>query len=158
MQPYKVSHSDTVKCDSPLVESKDYLLSFLLSHCWLAMPQLVLQADWQEVWHSPHPPFFALAQRFFVSIVLMCFIRFLRILFTLELYHKRKTMSIRLIKIFSPLLIFRALFLRFRPLHSLRLSRCVCHSRGQRYPACPQWGSPHSRRSARGRLRLCGTP
>ena len=51
-----------------------YLLSFLDSHCWLAMPQLVLQADWQEVWHSPHPPFFALWQRFLVSIVLICFI------------------------------------------------------------------------------------
>ena len=82
------------------LESKDYLLSFLLSHCWLAMPQLVLQADWQEVWHSPHPPFFALAQRFFVSIVLMCFIRVLRNLFTLELYHKTKILSICLIKYF----------------------------------------------------------
>lgn len=38
------------------------------------MPQLVLQADWQEVWHSPHPPFAALLQRLRVSIVLMCFI------------------------------------------------------------------------------------
>ena len=28
------------------------------------MPQLVLQADWQEVWHSPQPPFLALSQRF----------------------------------------------------------------------------------------------
>jgi hypothetical protein len=37
------------------------------------MPQLVLQADWQEVWHSPHPPFFALSQRLRVFMVLMCF-------------------------------------------------------------------------------------
>ena len=51
-----------------------YLLSFLLSHCWLAIPQLVLQADWQEVWHSPHPPFLALSQRLRVSRVLICFI------------------------------------------------------------------------------------
>ena len=47
----------------------DYFCSF--SHCWLAMPQLVLQADWQEVWHSPQPPFFALSQRFLVSRVLI---------------------------------------------------------------------------------------
>ena len=49
------------------------LLSLVLSHCWFAIPQLVLQADWQEVWHSPQPPFFALSQRLRVSIVLMCF-------------------------------------------------------------------------------------
>ena len=48
-----------------------YLLS-LPSHFWFAIPQLVLQADWQEVWHSPQPPFFALSQRFLVSRVLMC--------------------------------------------------------------------------------------
>jgi len=51
---------------------EDYLDFF--SHCWLAIPQLVLQADWQEVWHSPQPPFFALSQRFLVSRVLICFI------------------------------------------------------------------------------------
>jgi len=49
----------------------NYLDSFLLSHIWFAMPQLVLQADWQEVWHSPQPPFLALSQRFFVSSVLI---------------------------------------------------------------------------------------
>jgi hypothetical protein len=31
-----------------------------------------LQADWQDVWHSPQPPFFALSQRFAVSRVLIC--------------------------------------------------------------------------------------
>jgi ABC-type thiamine transport system ATPase subunit len=36
------------------------------------MPQLVLQADWQEVWHSPQPPFLALSQRLRVSMVTMC--------------------------------------------------------------------------------------
>ena len=51
----------------------DYLFS-LFSHCWLAIPQLVLQADWQDVWHSPQPPFFALSQRLRVSRVLICFI------------------------------------------------------------------------------------
>ena len=48
----------------------DYLLVF--SHFWLATPQLVLQADWQEVWHSPQPPFLALSQRLRVSMVLIC--------------------------------------------------------------------------------------
>jgi len=36
------------------------------------MPQLVLQADWQDVWHSPQPPFALHKLRVF--IVLMCFI------------------------------------------------------------------------------------
>ena len=45
-------------------------LSFF-SHFWLATPQLVLQADWQEVWHSPQPPFLALSHRFRVSKVLI---------------------------------------------------------------------------------------
>jgi hypothetical protein len=49
---------------------RNYLLLF--SHCWLAIPQLVLQADWQDVWHSPQPPFFALWQRLSVLIVLIC--------------------------------------------------------------------------------------
>ena len=33
----------------------------LFSHFWLATVQEVLQADWQEVWHSPQPPLAALA-------------------------------------------------------------------------------------------------
>ena len=63
------------RCRRHICENNNYLLSFLvLSHCWLAIPQLVLQADWQEVWHSPQPPFFALAQRFLVSRVVIRFI------------------------------------------------------------------------------------
>jgi hypothetical protein len=46
----------------------NYLLS-LFSQAWLEMPQLVLQADWQEVWHSPQPPFLALSHRLRVSMV-----------------------------------------------------------------------------------------
>ena len=30
---------------------------------WLATVQLVLQADWQEAWHSPQPPVLALWAR-----------------------------------------------------------------------------------------------
>jgi len=32
----------------------------LFSHFWFATVQEVLQADWQEVWHSPQPPWAAL--------------------------------------------------------------------------------------------------
>ena len=47
------------------------LSTHLFSHFWLATPQLVLQADWQDVWHSPQPPFFALSHRLRVSRVLI---------------------------------------------------------------------------------------
>ena len=72
----------------PLFNRRNYFSS-LFSHCWLAMPQLVLQADWQEVWHSPHPPFFALSQRLRVSIVSICFIivSSKEISFTMLLYN-----------------------------------------------------------------------
>ncbi len=45
------------------------------SHGWLAMPQLVLQALWQEVWHSPQPPFSTLFAMSRVSRERMCFIQ-----------------------------------------------------------------------------------
>ena len=50
------------------------LLAYFCSHFWLATPQEVLQADWQEVWHSPQPPFFALWHKLLVSRVWMWFI------------------------------------------------------------------------------------
>jgi hypothetical protein len=52
-----------------------YFLSavFLFSHGWFATPHDVLQADWQEVWHSPQPPFFVLSFMSLVSIVLILF-------------------------------------------------------------------------------------
>jgi len=31
------------------------------SHCWLAIVQDVLQADWQDVWHLPQPPLAAVS-------------------------------------------------------------------------------------------------
>ena len=46
-----------------------------LQNGWLAMPQLVLQALWQEVWHSPQPPFSRLLAMSRVSRVWMCFIK-----------------------------------------------------------------------------------
>ena len=44
-----------------------YLESF--SQGWFATPQDVLQADWQDVWHSPHPPSLADFSRSLVSTV-----------------------------------------------------------------------------------------
>ena len=49
---------------------------FSCSQLWLPTVQEVLQADWQEVWHSPQPPFFTDSCRFLVAIVLICFIMF----------------------------------------------------------------------------------
>ena len=34
----------------------NYLL-FSLAHFWLPTVHDVLQADWHEAWHLPHPPF-----------------------------------------------------------------------------------------------------
>jgi hypothetical protein len=48
--------------------------AFLFSHCWFAIPQLVLQADWQDVWHSPHPPFSSDLFMSLVFNVMICFI------------------------------------------------------------------------------------
>ena len=41
------------------------------SQVWFPTVQDVLQADWQDVWHSPHPPVLTVSLRFFVVIVLM---------------------------------------------------------------------------------------
>ena len=72
-----------------------YLLFFLFSHCWFAMPQLVLQADWQDVWHSPQPPFLALSQRSRVSMVLMCFMmNVLPCDYLIKIYHTVVHLSI----------------------------------------------------------------
>jgi len=57
-------------------EPPSFLFSYFLScsHFWLATEQEVLLADWQEVWHSPQPPFFADSQRFLELNVLILFI------------------------------------------------------------------------------------
>ena len=41
-----------------IVSGNSYLL---FSQVWFPTVQLVLHADWQDVWHSPHPPFFMLS-------------------------------------------------------------------------------------------------
>ena len=43
------------------------------SQLWLPTVQEVLQADWQEVWHSPQPPFFMDSFKSLVANVLICF-------------------------------------------------------------------------------------
>ena len=43
------------------------------SHFWLATVQDVLQADWQEAWHSPQPPLAAVSFRLALLMVLTCF-------------------------------------------------------------------------------------
>jgi hypothetical protein len=53
--------------------SSNYLDFFSCSHCWFATLQEVLLADWQEVWHSPQPPFLADASRFLEFRVLILF-------------------------------------------------------------------------------------
>jgi len=50
------------------------MLYFACSQVWFPTVQEVLHADWQEVWHSPHPPFFMDFFRSLVFNVLMCFI------------------------------------------------------------------------------------
>jgi hypothetical protein len=42
---------------NPEVLFKNDQFSSLFSQAWFAIPQLVLHALWQEVWHSPQPPF-----------------------------------------------------------------------------------------------------
>ncbi len=60
----------------------------VFSHFWLATPQLVLQADWQEVWHSPQPPFFALWHRLRVSRVLIFSMIKISNLFNIVFFNK----------------------------------------------------------------------
>ena len=45
------------------------------SQVWFPTVQDVLQADWQDVWHSPHPPFLIVFCNFLVFNVFTCFIR-----------------------------------------------------------------------------------
>ena len=96
-----------------------YLLSLALSHFWFAMPQLVLHADWQEVWHSPQPPFFALSHRLRVFKVLICSIlspsikRFL--IYTLAYHIKGVNLRKRFLLVFGRFLSYPAPFPRSGP-------------------------------------------
>ena len=69
-----------ISCDF----AKNYFAAF--SHFWFATPQEVLQADWQEVWHSPQPPFFLLSLRSRVFKVVILFIVYDSLLLIFLLY------------------------------------------------------------------------
>ena len=45
----------------------------MFSHGWLPTVQEVLQADWQDVWHSPQPPVYAVFLRAALFTVTICF-------------------------------------------------------------------------------------
>jgi hypothetical protein len=63
-----------VKADHPKQHARQRS-DVLRSHFWLATVQEVLQADWQDVWHSPHPAFFRSLFNAELLSVLMCFIQ-----------------------------------------------------------------------------------
>ena len=61
--------------------SSSFLITYLCSQLWFPTVQEVLQADWQDVWHSPHPPFLTVFCNLFVLSVFTCFILFTLLLF-----------------------------------------------------------------------------
>ena len=67
-----------------MLRSIPYLFA---SQVWFATVQEVLQADWQEVWHLPQPPFAAVSFRFALFTVLMCFIIVLPFKVILYMYY-----------------------------------------------------------------------
>ena len=64
----------------------------MFSHFWFATVQEVLQADWQEAWHSPQPPLAQLSLRLALFRVLTCVIVYILFSFigfsVAKLYHK----------------------------------------------------------------------
>ena len=51
-------------------------MAYFLPQFWLATVQDVLQADWHDVWHSPHPEFFRSVFNVVLFTVLIWFIMF----------------------------------------------------------------------------------
>ena len=66
----KRPHAPRTVCFKALSDDYDYLYC---SHVWFPTVQEVLQADWQDVWHSPHPPFFIVFCNTWVFNVFTCF-------------------------------------------------------------------------------------
>ena len=50
---------------------------YLCSQTWLPTVQEVLHADWQDVWHSPQPPFLIVFCNLLVFNVFTCFMMLL---------------------------------------------------------------------------------
>jgi succinate-acetate transporter protein len=65
---------EKIKGQSPVPERLPRsAVVYFLSHFWLATVQEVLQADWQDAWHSPQPPLTADSLRLALFIVFTCF-------------------------------------------------------------------------------------
>ncbi len=100
------------------------------SQVWLPTVQLVLHADWQEVWHSPHPPFLTVFCSFFVFRVLICFISVLLYL-TFDSHFPSSPDGFR--HYIIPFGIMEEIFRRLRlpapcaPCRSLRSATASCH-------------------------------
>lgn len=63
---------------SPLALAVSCLLTyFSFSQLWFPTVHEVLHADWQDVWHSPQPPFFMDSLRSLVVKVLICLFPFI---------------------------------------------------------------------------------
>ena len=58
----------------PLLNWLPWTPPYLCSQLWFPTVQEVLHADWQDVWHSPQPPFFTVLFRVCVFNVFTCFI------------------------------------------------------------------------------------
>lgn len=88
--------------DDHLLITSTYLI---FSQLWLPTVQDVLHADWQDVWHSPQPPFLALLQRFLVLRVVILFIICISVSlmmqFTVSLYHNKFPLSTVLLDFLS---------------------------------------------------------
>ena len=63
-------------CQRTLFKSAFTFNYLYCSQVWFPTVQDVLQADWQDVWHSPHPPFLIVFCNFLVFNVFTCFIIF----------------------------------------------------------------------------------
>jgi len=65
----------------PLLWFQLHTAIYLFSHFWFATVQLVLHADWHDVWHSPQPEFLRSFFNAGLLIVFICFICTLPITF-----------------------------------------------------------------------------
>ena len=84
-----VSHSHFVRCHNGIsgthmhnfyhaMHARPYQLkSYLCSQLWFPTVQDVLHADWQDVWHSPQPPFLIVLCNLLVFNVFTCFMMLL---------------------------------------------------------------------------------
>lgn len=72
---------DSPPADRPQQRHHSEMTYLFCSHVWLPTVQDVLHADWQDVWHSPHPPFFKLLFMVCVFNVFTCFMVMILLIF-----------------------------------------------------------------------------